>query len=119
MVNVLEEFSPCILKIMKLVLGLSVFKTKALSSRDATRLSTLPKTSALAHKINCDANPQLQVDINTTTSNPLTMSTMKVKTGQLWSKNKDELMKQLDEWKTELGSIAGSKDCWGCRIQAY
>jgi len=33
------------------------------------------------------------------------MSTSKVKAGQLWSKNKDELMKQLGELKTELGQL--------------
>jgi len=37
------------------------------------------------------------------------MSTAKVKTGQLWGKNKDDLMKQLDELKTELGQIRVQK----------
>ncbi|KAK3996849.1 ribosomal L29 protein-domain-containing protein [Cladorrhinum sp. PSN332] len=33
------------------------------------------------------------------------MSSGKVKAGQLWSKNKDELTKQLGELKTELGQL--------------
>jgi large subunit ribosomal protein L35e len=33
------------------------------------------------------------------------MSTAKVKAGPLWGKNKDELMKQLGELKTELGQL--------------
>jgi len=33
------------------------------------------------------------------------MSTSKVKAGLLWSKNKDELLKQLNELKTELGQL--------------
>ncbi|KAI1501756.1 60S ribosomal protein L35 [Biscogniauxia marginata] len=33
------------------------------------------------------------------------MSTAKVKTGQLWSKNKDDLLKTLGELKTELGQL--------------
>ncbi|KAK7952470.1 hypothetical protein PG994_010276 [Apiospora phragmitis] len=33
------------------------------------------------------------------------MSTSKVKAGTLWSKNKDELVKQLGELKTELGQL--------------
>jgi large subunit ribosomal protein L35e len=37
------------------------------------------------------------------------MSTSKVKTGQLWGKNKDDLMKQLDELKTELGQLRVQK----------
>ncbi|KAK7988068.1 hypothetical protein PG989_008383 [Apiospora arundinis] len=32
-------------------------------------------------------------------------STSKVKAGTLWSKNKDELVKQLGELKTELGQL--------------
>ncbi|WEW61635.1 60S ribosomal protein L35, L29 [Emydomyces testavorans] len=41
------------------------------------------------------------------------MSTAKVKTGQLWGKNKDELMKQLDELKTELGQLRVQKIAGG------
>ncbi|KAI0889972.1 60S ribosomal protein L35 [Annulohypoxylon maeteangense] len=33
------------------------------------------------------------------------MSTAKVKTGALWNKNKDELLKTLGELKTELGQL--------------
>ncbi|PKS06550.1 hypothetical protein jhhlp_007298 [Lomentospora prolificans] len=33
------------------------------------------------------------------------MSSGKVKAGQLWNKNKDELTKQLGELKTELGQL--------------
>ncbi|KAI9738669.1 MAG: 60S ribosomal protein L35 [Cirrosporium novae-zelandiae] len=33
----------------------------------------------------------------------------KVKTGQLWGKNKDELKTQLDELKTELGQLRVQK----------
>ncbi|KAI0022208.1 60S ribosomal protein L35 [Xylariomycetidae sp. FL0641] len=33
------------------------------------------------------------------------MSTSKVKSGQLWNKNKDDLMKMLGELKTELGQL--------------
>ncbi|TPX14257.1 uncharacterized protein E0L32_000651 [Thyridium curvatum] len=33
------------------------------------------------------------------------MSTSKVKAGQLWSKNKEDLVKQLGELKTELGQL--------------
>ncbi|KAI1356510.1 60S ribosomal protein L35 [Xylaria sp. FL0043] len=33
------------------------------------------------------------------------MSTSKVKTGQLWNKSKDDLMKQLSELKSELGQL--------------
>ncbi|KAH8157844.1 hypothetical protein CIB48_g10405 [Xylaria polymorpha] len=36
---------------------------------------------------------------------PFTMSTSKVKTGQLWNKSKDDLIKQLGELKTELGQL--------------
>lgn len=35
----------------------------------------------------------------------LSKSSGKVKTGQLWSKNKDELTKQLGELKTELSQL--------------
>ncbi|OXV06278.1 hypothetical protein Egran_05955 [Elaphomyces granulatus] len=41
------------------------------------------------------------------------MSTSKVKTGQLWGKNKDDLMKQLDELKTELGLLRVQKIAGG------
>ncbi|PGG96376.1 60S ribosomal protein L35 [Helicocarpus griseus UAMH5409] len=41
------------------------------------------------------------------------MSTAKVKTGQLWGKNKDELTKQLDELKTELGQLRVQKIAGG------
>jgi len=41
------------------------------------------------------------------------MSTSKVKTGQLWGKNKDDLMKQLDELKTELGQLRVQKIAGG------
>jgi large subunit ribosomal protein L35e len=33
------------------------------------------------------------------------MSTSKVKAGALWGKNKDDLLKQLSELKTELGQL--------------
>ncbi|KAI1162381.1 60S ribosomal protein L35 [Nemania serpens] len=33
------------------------------------------------------------------------MSTSKVKTGQLWNKSKDDLVKQLGELKAELGQL--------------
>jgi len=33
------------------------------------------------------------------------MSTAKVKAGQLWPKSKDDLLKQLQELKTELGQL--------------
>ncbi|KAI1382176.1 60S ribosomal protein L35 [Hypoxylon crocopeplum] len=33
------------------------------------------------------------------------MSTSKVKSGQLWNKNKDDLLKTLGELKTELGQL--------------
>ena len=36
-----------------------------------------------------------------------------MKTGQLWSKNKDDLKKQLDELKTELGSLRVQKIAGG------
>ena len=35
----------------------------------------------------------------------MSKSSSKVKAGQLWSKNKDELTKQLGELKTELGQL--------------
>ncbi|KAK0633413.1 ribosomal L29 protein-domain-containing protein [Immersiella caudata] len=35
----------------------------------------------------------------------MSQSSGKVKAGQLWSKNKDELTKQLGELKTELGQL--------------
>lgn len=35
----------------------------------------------------------------------MSKSSGKVKAGQLWSKNKDELTKQLGELKTELGQL--------------
>ncbi|KAI2406298.1 60S ribosomal protein L35, L29 [Ophidiomyces ophidiicola] len=41
------------------------------------------------------------------------MSTAKVKTGQLWGKSKDELVKQLDELKTELGQLRVQKIAGG------
>ncbi|PHH59882.1 hypothetical protein CDD81_2401 [Ophiocordyceps australis] len=37
------------------------------------------------------------------------MSTSKVKTSQLWDKNKDDLLKQLVELKTELGQLRVQK----------
>ena len=40
-------------------------------------------------------------------------STGKVKTGQLWSKNKDDLSKQLKELKTELGQLRTQKIAGG------
>ncbi|PGH02543.1 60S ribosomal protein L35 [Blastomyces parvus] len=41
------------------------------------------------------------------------MSTAKVKTGQLWGKNKEDLTKQLDELKTELGQLRVQKIAGG------
>ncbi|KAL9621964.1 MAG: hypothetical protein Q9160_003626 [Pyrenula sp. 1 TL-2023] len=41
------------------------------------------------------------------------MSSGKVKAGQLWGKNKDELRKQLDELKTELGQLRVQKIAGG------
>lgn len=35
----------------------------------------------------------------------MSQSSGKVKAGQLWSKNKDDLTKQLGELKTELGQL--------------
>jgi len=35
----------------------------------------------------------------------MSQSSSKVKAGQLWSKNKDDLTKQLGELKTELGQL--------------
>jgi len=35
----------------------------------------------------------------------MSQSSGKVKAGQLWSKNKEELTKQLGELKTELGQL--------------
>jgi large subunit ribosomal protein L35e len=40
-------------------------------------------------------------------------STGKVKTGQLWSKNKEDLSKQLKELKTELGQLRTQKIAGG------
>jgi ribosomal protein L29 len=36
-------------------------------------------------------------------------STARVKTGQLWSKTKDDLKKQLDDLKSELGQLRVQK----------
>ncbi|KAH8808272.1 60S ribosomal protein L35 [Xylogone sp. PMI_703] len=41
------------------------------------------------------------------------MSSGKVKTGQLWSKNKEDLKKQLVELKTELGQLRTQKIAGG------
>ncbi|KAK2742595.1 60S ribosomal protein L35 [Myotisia sp. PD_48] len=41
------------------------------------------------------------------------MSSAKVKTGQLWGKSKDDLAKQLDELKTELGQLRVQKIAGG------
>ncbi|PGH14167.1 60S ribosomal protein L35 [Polytolypa hystricis UAMH7299] len=41
------------------------------------------------------------------------MSSAKVKTGQLWGKSKDDLTKQLDELKTELGQLRVQKIAGG------
>lgn len=41
------------------------------------------------------------------------MSTSKVKAGQLWGKNRDDLKKQLDELKTELGQLRVQKIAGG------
>ncbi|MCJ1365517.1 60S ribosomal protein L35 [Acarospora aff. strigata] len=41
------------------------------------------------------------------------MSSGKVKTGQLWKKNKEDLKKQLDELKTELGQLRTQKIAGG------
>lgn len=35
----------------------------------------------------------------------MSQSTSKIKAGQLWSKNKEDLLKQLAELKTELGQL--------------
>jgi large subunit ribosomal protein L35e len=40
-------------------------------------------------------------------------SSGKVKTGQLWSKNKADLAKQLGELKTELGQLRTQKIAGG------
>jgi large subunit ribosomal protein L35e len=40
-------------------------------------------------------------------------STSKVKTGQLWSKSKTDLAKQLGELKTELGQLRTQKIAGG------
>jgi large subunit ribosomal protein L35e len=40
-------------------------------------------------------------------------STAKVKTGQLWGKNKDDLTKQLEELQTELGQLRVQKIAGG------
>jgi large subunit ribosomal protein L35e len=40
-------------------------------------------------------------------------STGKVKAGQLWGKSKDDLLKQLDELKTELGQLRVQKIAGG------
>ncbi|KAI1203770.1 60S ribosomal protein L35 [Nemania serpens] len=42
---------------------------------------------------------------NSTRQTPYNMSTSKVKTGQLWNKSKDDLVKQLGELKAELGQL--------------
>ncbi|KAA8652070.1 60S ribosomal protein uL29 [Aspergillus tanneri] len=41
------------------------------------------------------------------------MSTSKVKAGQLWGKNKDDLSKQLEELKTELSQLRVQKIAGG------
>ena len=41
------------------------------------------------------------------------MSTSKVKAGQLWGKSRDDLKKQLDELKTELGQLRVQKIAGG------
>ncbi|EFR00396.1 60S ribosomal protein [Nannizzia gypsea CBS 118893] len=41
------------------------------------------------------------------------MSSAKVKTGQLWGKSKEDLTKQLDELKTELGQLRVQKIAGG------
>ncbi|KKY19989.1 putative 60s ribosomal protein l35 [Phaeomoniella chlamydospora] len=41
------------------------------------------------------------------------MSSAKVKTGSLWSKSKDDLKKQLDDAKTELGQLRVQKVAGG------
>ncbi|OAL70355.1 ribosomal L29 protein [Trichophyton violaceum] len=41
------------------------------------------------------------------------MSSAKVKTSQLWNKSKDDLTKQLDELKTELGQLRVQKIAGG------
>ena len=40
-------------------------------------------------------------------------SNAKVKTGQLWGKSKEDLVKQLDEMKTELGQLRVQKIAGG------
>lgn len=40
-------------------------------------------------------------------------STAKVKAGQLWGKNKDDLKKQLEELKSELGHLRTQKIAGG------
>lgn len=40
-------------------------------------------------------------------------SSAKVKTGQLWGKSKEDLTKQLDELKTELGQLRVQKIAGG------
>lgn len=40
-------------------------------------------------------------------------SSAKVKTGQLWAKGKDDLKKQLEELKTELGQLRVQKIAGG------
>jgi large subunit ribosomal protein L35e len=40
-------------------------------------------------------------------------SSAKIKTGALWSKNKDDLKKQLDDLKSELGQLRVQKIAGG------
>merc|ERR1711939_444389 len=49
----------------------------------------------------------------TTHANTFKMSSGKVKTGALWSKNKTDLAKQLGELKTELGQLRTQKIAGG------
>ena len=46
-------------------------------------------------------------------ANLQSQSTAKVKTGQLWSKGKEDLKKQLGELKTELGQLRTQKIAGG------
>ncbi|OTA64534.1 hypothetical protein K449DRAFT_432097 [Hypoxylon sp. EC38] len=46
-----------------------------------------------------------ETDLTSSQPQPLKMSTAKVKTGQLWGKSKEDLLKTLGELKTELGQL--------------
>ncbi|ODH40550.1 60S ribosomal protein L35 [Paracoccidioides brasiliensis] len=85
-------------------------------SAHSLEISPSPTTNERARQqfdIFSSKSTYTQPALRPTSRHSAIMSTAKVKTGQLWGKNKEELTKQLDELKTELGQLRVQKIAGG------